>query len=57
MFQILCSKTKNSKKNISIVFLKHFLNAMIRNIKIHHIFYIIELLESMEPNKFISKKI
>jgi len=56
MFQILCSKTKNSKKNISIVFLKHFLNAMIRNIKIHHIFYIIELLESMEPNKFISKK-
>jgi hypothetical protein len=36
-----------------MTFLKLFLNAMIRNMKIHTIFYIIEILESMEPNKCI----
>jgi len=36
MFQI-CVPTKNSRKKTNITFLKHFLNAMIRNIKIHNI--------------------
>jgi hypothetical protein len=35
------------------MFLKLFLNAMIRNIKIHNIFDIIEILKSMELNKYI----
>ncbi len=39
------------------MFLKHFQNAMIRNIKIHNILDIIEILKSMKPNKFISKNI
>jgi hypothetical protein len=33
------------------MFLKLFLNAMIRKIKIHNIINIIEILKSMEPNK------
>jgi hypothetical protein len=35
------------------MFLKLFLNAMIRNIKIHNFFYIIEISKSMECNKCI----
>jgi hypothetical protein len=35
--------TKKKKKGINIIFLKHFLNAMIRNIKIHNILDIIEI--------------
>jgi len=37
------------------MFLKLFLNAMIRNIKIHTIIDIIEISKSMEPNKCIQK--
>jgi hypothetical protein len=36
-----------------MTFLKLFLNAMIRNIKVQNIFDIIEISKSMEPNKFI----
>jgi hypothetical protein len=39
------------------MFLKHSLNVMIRNIKIHTFLYIIKLLKSMEPNNFISQKL
>ncbi len=35
------------------MFLKHLLNAMIKNIKIHNIIDIIENLETMEHNKCI----
>jgi hypothetical protein len=35
------------------MFLKLFLNAMIRNIKIHNIIDIIEISKSMELSKFI----
>jgi hypothetical protein len=35
------------------MFLKLSKNAMIKNIKIHDIFYIIEISKSMEPNKCI----
>ncbi len=37
------------------MFLKHLLNAMIKNIKIHIIFYIIKISKSMELNKCIKK--
>ncbi len=37
--------------------MKFFLNALIMNIKIHNILDIIEISKSMEPNKFIQKKI
>jgi len=33
------------------MFFKLFLNAMIRNIKIHNILDIMEISKSMEPNK------
>jgi hypothetical protein len=39
-------------KETIVTFLKLFLNAMIRNIKIHNIFNIIKISKSMEPNKF-----
>jgi len=39
------------KKTTSISFLKLFINAMIRNIKIHNILDITEISKSMEPNK------
>jgi hypothetical protein len=35
------------------MFLKLFLNAMIKNIKIHNILDIVEILKSMEPNKCV----
>jgi len=35
--------TKKYKKKKGVMFLKLFLNAMIRNIKIHKFFYIIEI--------------
>jgi hypothetical protein len=38
------------------MFLKLFLNAMIKKIKIHNIFNIIEVSKSMEPNKFTHLK-
>ncbi len=54
MFQIyVCDQNVKGKK--CVTFLKLFLNAMIRNIKIHNIFYIIEISKSMELNKCIHK--
>ncbi len=35
------------------MFLKLFLNVMIKKIKIHDILHIIEISKSMKPNKFI----
>jgi len=43
--------TKSSKKGTDVTFLKQFLNAMIRNIKIHNIFYIIEISKYVEHIK------
>jgi hypothetical protein len=39
-----------------VTFLNHFLNAMIRNIKIHNIFNYIENSNFIEPNKCIHYK-
>jgi hypothetical protein len=39
------------------MFLKLFLNAMVRNIKIHNTLHIIEISKSMEPNKCTHYKI
>jgi hypothetical protein len=44
----LCSWPKSSRKETNVTFLKLFLNAMIRNIKIHNIFDIIDKSEFME---------
>jgi hypothetical protein len=55
MFQICVLDQKVQGKKISITFLKLLLNVMIRNIKIHNIFDIIEISKSMEPNKCIQK--
>jgi hypothetical protein len=51
MFQIFVLNQKNLMKGTNVTFLKLFLNAMIKNIKIHNIFNIIENSKSMEPNK------
>jgi len=55
MFQICGLDPKSSKKNTNVCSWNFFLNAMIKNIKIHNIFYIIEISKSMEPNKCIQK--
>ncbi len=46
-----CSYPKSLKKGTRVTFLKHFLNAMIINIKVHSIINIIENSKSMELNK------
>jgi hypothetical protein len=46
---------KSSRKKIGTTFLNFFLNEMIRNIKIHNILDIIDILKSMEPNKCTQK--
>jgi len=51
MFQICVHDQKNYRKKIGIIFLKLFINAMIRNIKMHNIPNIIEISKSMELNK------
>jgi len=51
MFQICVLDQKVQGKVAIITFLKLFLNVMIRNIKTHNIFDIIEISKSMEPNK------
>ncbi len=48
---------KKFKEKKNVTFLKLFLNAMIRNIKIHNNIDIIKISKSMEPNKCIPKKI
>jgi hypothetical protein len=45
--------TRKSKEKTNIIFLKLFINAMIKNIKIHNILDIIGFSKSMEPNKCI----
>jgi hypothetical protein len=55
MFQIFVPNQKVQGKKFSIMFLKLFLNAMIRKIKIQNILNIIESSKSMEPNKCIDK--
>jgi hypothetical protein len=54
MFQI-CVPNQKIQEN-KIMLLKLFLNAMIKNIKINSIFYIIKNSKSMEPNKRTQKK-
>jgi hypothetical protein len=49
--------TKKFKEKKKATFLNHFLNAMIRNVKIHNIIDIIEISKSMEPNTYIPKKL
>jgi hypothetical protein len=56
MFQIYVLDQKVQGKKTSTTFLIFFLNAMIRNIKIHNIIDIIEISISMEPNTCIQKK-
>ncbi len=55
MFQICVLDQKVQGKKTSITFLNFFLNAMIRNIKIHNIFFIIGFSKSMEPNKGVHR--
>ncbi len=45
--------TKKFKEKTSVTFIKLFLNAMIRKIKIQNILDIIKISKSMEPNKCI----
>jgi hypothetical protein len=56
MFQICVHDQKVQGKKTSVTFLKFFLNAMIRNIKIHNILDAVEISKSMELNKCIPKK-
>jgi hypothetical protein len=53
MFQISVHDQKNSREETNITFVKLFLNAMIKNIKIHNTFDIIKISKSMERNKCI----
>jgi hypothetical protein len=55
MFEICVFRPKSSKEKTSIMFLKPFQNAVIRNIKIHNILDIIEISKNMEFNKCIIK--
>jgi hypothetical protein len=56
MFQICVLEPKSSKEKTSIMFLKLFQNAVIRNIKVHNTLDIIEISKNMEPNKRIIKQ-
>jgi hypothetical protein len=47
--------TKKFKEKNSVMVLKRFINAMIRNIKTHNIFDIIGFSKSMELNKCMHK--
>jgi hypothetical protein len=51
MFHIYVHDQKVQGKGPNIMFLKLFLNAMIRNIEIHNILDILEISKSLEPNK------
>jgi hypothetical protein len=51
MFQICVLEQKVQGKITNSTFVKLFLYTIIRNIKIHNILDIIEILKSMEPNK------
>jgi hypothetical protein len=58
IFQIIfVSNQKIQGKKTNITFLKHFFNAMIKNIKTHKFTDIIEISKFMEPNKCIQKKL
>jgi hypothetical protein len=56
MFQIYVLNRKAQGKVAIVTFLKPFINVMIRNIKIHNIFYIIGISKSIEHNKRLIKK-
>jgi len=49
----LCFWLKSSKIGTSVMFVKNFLNAMIRNIEIHNILDVIKISKSMKLNKCI----
>jgi hypothetical protein len=51
MIEICVHDKKMSRKTTSISFLNFFINAMIRNNKIHSILDIIEISKFVEPNK------
>jgi hypothetical protein len=53
MFQICVLDHKVQGKKPMLLSWNVFLNAMIKNIKIHNILDIIEISKSMEPNKCI----
>jgi hypothetical protein len=53
MFQICIPDKKIQGKKTMLHFLKWFLNAMIRNTKIHNIHNIIRFSKSMQLNKCI----
>jgi type III secretion system FlhB-like substrate exporter len=56
MFQICVPNQKFNEKK-GVMFLQLFLNAVIKNIRIHNIPDIVEISKSMELNKFIPKYI
>ncbi len=51
----MCFRPKSSRKKIGTTFLRLFLNAMIRNMKIHNVLILLRFQKSMEPNKCIQK--
>jgi hypothetical protein len=53
MFQICVPYQKVQGKKLGVMFLKFFLNALTRNIKIHNIINIIEISKCIEPIKLI----
>jgi hypothetical protein len=55
MFQICNPDQKVQRKKIKFLFLKVFLNAMIRNIKIQNILNIVEISKFTTLNKCIHK--
>jgi hypothetical protein len=55
MFQICVPDQKVQGKKLALHIMKSFINATIRNIKIHNILNIIEISKFMEPNKCIHK--
>jgi hypothetical protein len=55
MFQICVPNQKVQGKKIGVTFLKLFPNAMIRNIKIHNVLDIIEILKYIKLLKIYSK--
>ncbi len=56
MFQIYAPNQKVQGRVAMLTFMKLFLNAMMRNIKIHNIFDIIRISKSMELDIYIHQK-
>jgi hypothetical protein len=53
MFQICVLNQKVHKMEATLCSLNFFMNAMIRNHKIHNIFDVIEISKSMELNTYV----